>query len=50
MSLRLFSLLVLIGACVATEMPDFHVLSRIGDNIEIRRYSPTKWVTNTDFG
>lgn len=48
--IKLFSLVVLITACVAIENPSYTVLSSIGDHIEIRRYAPTKWITTTDFG
>lgn len=44
---KLFSFLFIIcfiNCVFGIETPDYEVLRKIGDNIEIRRYSPTKWV------
>lgn len=40
-------LVVLLKVCLAIEKPEYEVLSSLDDKTEIRKYSPSKWVSTS---
>jgi hypothetical protein len=41
----LASLFVCVCACLALEQPSYQVVKKLSDNVEIRKYAPSKWVS-----